>query len=548
MFNPGGIVAKFVTIIGQAEIQDLSVSQNGFCLRKWQYIGDAVEAQKAMSDFPANILIVDDQLENLRVLSTLLTQQGYQVRKARSGQMALETVKVVLPDLILLDIRMPNMNGYEVCGYLKATPETCEIPVVFLSALDDPNDKVKGFEVGGIDYITKPFQLQEVLLRIENQLTIQSQKRKLIEQNQKLQQEIQERQRVEAEIRLLLKITKSMSEAWDFETALEVALHEICRVTKWEYGEAWMPQQNQMILKASQRINQDDQLIKQFSIESRDLKFTSGLGLIGLIFRSQKSEWIVDCSQETPDKFLRSEAAKSAGLKTVLGVPMILGNRVWGVLVFFKKVAVLPDERLIQLVSAVAVQLGALMPHKKAEEALRIAYFELERLARLDGLTQVANRRYFDESLEREWRRLAREKQPLSLILCDVDCFKRYNDHYGHQAGDQVLREIAQALCRSTKRPADFVGRYGGEEFVVILPNTHLAGAMQLAELIRTEVEKLKIRHETSTVQPYLTISLGVASVIPKHKTSACTLLNMADNALYEAKKNGRNQAISCPL
>ncbi len=501
-----------------------------------------------MSDFPGNILIVDDQLENLQILSALLTKQGYQVRKARSGQMALETVRVSLPDLILLDIKMPKMNGYEVCRHLKAAPEACEIPILFLSALDDPNEKVKGLEVGGSDYITKPFQLEEVLLRIQHQLMIQHQKRQLIEQNKKLQEEVQERQRVEAEIRLMLKITKSISEAWDFEAALEVALYEICRVTKWEYGEVWMAQNNQIMLKVSRLIDPSDQALYKFHCESQGLKLTPNMGLINQVLSTKRTQYLVDCSRENKDEFVRFKAAKSAGLKTVLGVPIISGSRVWGILVFFRKAALLPDDRLTELVSAVATQLGALIPHKKADEALRIAYLELEDLARVDALTQVANRRYFDEYLDREWRRLARDQKPLSLILCDVDCFKRYNDYYGHQIGDQGLREIAQALCRAMRDSTDFVGRYGGEEFVVILPNTNLVGAMQLAELIRTGVEQLQIPHKTSSVQPYITVSLGISSVVPNSKTSALTLLKLADDALYEAKKQGRNQVIAYPL
>jgi two-component system sensor histidine kinase/response regulator len=151
-----------------------------------------------------NILIVDDTPENLRLLSNVLTERGYKVRSVINGAMALMGAKAAPPDLILLDINMPDMNGYEVCEALKADEQTREIPVIFISALDEVLDKVKGFAVGGRDYITKPFQLEEVLARIENQLTIRNLQQQLQEQNQRLQQEISDREKAEQALRVFL--------------------------------------------------------------------------------------------------------------------------------------------------------------------------------------------------------------------------------------------------------------------------------------------------------------------------------------------------------
>jgi len=147
------------------------------------------------------ILIVDDTPNNLRFLSTMLLEQGYEVRKAINGQMALKSVQLEPPDLILLDIRMPDMNGYEVCKKLKADAQTKEIPVIFLSALDEPMDKVTAFDVGGVDYITKPFQFEEVLARVKTHLIMRKLQKQLQEQNERLQQEIRKREQVEAELR-----------------------------------------------------------------------------------------------------------------------------------------------------------------------------------------------------------------------------------------------------------------------------------------------------------------------------------------------------------
>jgi len=177
----------------------------------------------------------------------------------------------------------------------------------------------------------------------------------------------------------------------------------------------------------------------------------------------------------------------------------------------------------------------------RAEAALAKANEELSRLATLDGLTQLANRRKFDEYIYAEWRRLAREQLPLSLVLCDIDYFKRYNDNYGHQAGDDCLRQVARAMSRAVKRPADLVARYGGEEFVVVLPNTKAEGAVQVAAAMQQEIAQLKLIHAASEVNPYVTLSLGVASTIPSQTFLPEVLINIADNALYEAKERGRN-------
>jgi diguanylate cyclase (GGDEF)-like protein len=169
---------------------------------------------------------------------------------------------------------------------------------------------------------------------------------------------------------------------------------------------------------------------------------------------------------------------------------------------------------------------------------------ELQRLVDLDGLTQIANRRAFDQALQQEWKRLAREKSPLSLILCDIDFFKAYNDTYGHQAGDECLKQVAGILRKAAKRPADVVARYGGEEFVVILPNTSLRGAMQVAELIRSKVKSRAIVHEGSGVSKFVTLSFGVAGVIPPPKTTPERLIAEADQALYKAKVEGRDRVV----
>ncbi|MBL1173884.1 diguanylate cyclase domain-containing protein [Pantanalinema sp. GBBB05] len=182
-----------------------------------------------------------------------------------------------------------------------------------------------------------------------------------------------------------------------------------------------------------------------------------------------------------------------------------------------------------------------IVERKKAEIALRRVNLELEHLVSLDGLTQVANRRQFDAYLTQEWHRAVRERSDLSLILCDVDYFKYYNDYYGHQKGDECLYQIAQAMSLLVKRPTDLVARYGGEEFGVILPYTDAAGAYIVAETIRQGVYDLKLPHAQSSVNCYVTLSLGVATIVPTLDGLPETLITAADAALYRAKHQGRD-------
>jgi diguanylate cyclase (GGDEF)-like protein len=167
---------------------------------------------------------------------------------------------------------------------------------------------------------------------------------------------------------------------------------------------------------------------------------------------------------------------------------------------------------------------------------------QLERLSTLDTLTGLANRRRFDEVLRYEWRRSARDASPLSLVFVDIDFFKDFNDGYGHLAGDACLSQVGRAVSTASNRPGDLAARYGGEEFVLILPGTSEEGARLLAERLRARVEDLKILHARSRLGGWLTISLGVACMVPRPGSDPKELLDLADRALYAAKEEGRNR------
>lgn len=165
----------------------------------------------------------------------------------------------------------------------------------------------------------------------------------------------------------------------------------------------------------------------------------------------------------------------------------------------------------------------------------------LRSLTAVDGLTSLANRRHFDETLRREWRRAQRTGQPLGLVMCDIDHFKKYNDSLGHQRGDECLRRVAQAIAGCAKRSADVAARYGGEEFALILPETGPAGAETVARAVREAVESLRIEHKALGRNAKVTVSVGACSLVPAKGVAMEDLVEAADHAMYEAKRNGRN-------
>jgi diguanylate cyclase (GGDEF)-like protein/PAS domain S-box-containing protein len=185
--------------------------------------------------------------------------------------------------------------------------------------------------------------------------------------------------------------------------------------------------------------------------------------------------------------------------------------------------------------------------YKQVELALQKANQELQRLAALDDLTQISNRRRFDERLAEEWRRAMRDASSLAVIICDIDFFKPYNDTYGHVKGDETLHAVAQAISAILKRPMDLVARYGGEEFAIVLPNTDLQGAVRVAGEIKAAIESLHIEHRASVVSAFISLSYGVAALVPHKDISPRTLVERADRALYQAKTGGRNRIVQDP-
>ncbi|CAD5955530.1 diguanylate cyclase domain-containing protein [Planktothrix agardhii] len=236
-------------------------------------------------------------------------------------------------------------------------------------------------------------------------------------------------------------------------------------------------------------------------------------------------------------------------IRAYLVTPIWHGQKMWGLLVAHqcsnpRKWQVWEQELLFSL----AAQLAIAIQQSELYHQLQIVNHELKYLATSDSLTGIANRRYFDEYLQSQWDQLSQEQAPLSVILCDLDFFKPYNDTYGHLAGDQALREVAQAICKAMRYSTDLVARYGGEEFAIILPKTGIDEAILIAQNIQTQIKKLKIIHSGSSVGYYMTCSLGIGMVIPSKKMNSKQLIEIADQGLYQAKAQGRNQYVVSSL
>ncbi len=447
-----------------------------------------------------NILIVDDLPENLRLLSSLLSNQGYKVTSAVDGKMALASIKEQLPDLILLDIVLPVIDGYQVCQILKSQEHTRHIPIIFLSGLDSEFDKLEAFQVGGVDYITKPFFIEEVLVRVQTQLAILQQRKKY---QRIITEQIKAREAVQKEVeRTRALLYGVLNSSLDGVAAFEAIRDRHGQIIDFR----WLVANSVAVMTVGE--TKESLLGKRLFVEPSTGHLFDGL------FDSFV-QVVENCTVLEQEHYYNSYALTA----------------------WFHVVAV-------KLGDGFAMTFRDISDRKQIEIALKKANLKLKYQANIDSLTQVANRRRFEEYITQEWSRCAREREYLSLILCDVDYFKTYNDTYGHQAGDECLYKVAQGIEKAVKRPADVVFRYGGEEFAVVLPYTEGKGAIKVAEDIRDQINKMHIIHESSQISNFVTLSMGVASIIPDSQSSPHTLVSTADRALYNAKAQGRDRVV----
>jgi len=469
------------------------------------------------------ILAIDDQKNNLQVLQYLLDAVGYQVTFATSGEQALKRIAIVRPDLILLDLMMPEIDGLQLCEMLKSNPDLATLPIIFLTASNEQEDLLQAFQRGAVDYVTKPFNKYELLARIKTHLELNY----LREQAQK---------KAEQE-KIINSITGSIHDSLNVNETLSTVSHQLKDFfTADRVVIIGCDPQLKCSIIAHSTVSD---LPPSFQANFVDIEWLKNQNQSGLSVYN----WSRETTTASPIPETHQDWLQTHPIKAELLAPIYLESHLWGVLVAHRYQRDNPwteDDTgiLLRIVDqlAIAVQQSELYQQlQKANKALCL-------LANTDGLTQIANRRRFDDLFSQEWQRLQREKAPLSLVLCDIDYFKQYNDFYGHLQGDICLKQVAQTLAEAIKRPADLVARYGGEEFAIVLPNTDLNGAIAIAQMIQDKLAQLKIPHAKSLGHTEVTLSLGINSIIPTPNSSPNQFIENTDQALYQAKQNGRNQ------
>ncbi len=473
--------------------------------------------EKATELEELQILLVDDNMTNLSVLRETLEAQDYQVMIAKNGETALRIAARTTPDLILLDVMMPGISGFETCRRLKEAHATQKIPVIFLTAKTEPEDIVEGFRSGGVDYITKPFQIDEVLTKSETHIQL----KKTLEEKARLYDE--------SEI-MRDKLIKSEAQ---YRTIVETASDLIFKLDSNQNITFINSAFKYLGFESSEVLGQP---IKKFiDVEDEEemlpLIATDGVGPLATTslevkFKSKVGEVIEERVKSSPF------------LLDAFGIWNVSDEKV------FQNV---PERKFLGTL-CIAREISEL---KQVEEELRKhkaqlieVNEELRKIARLDELTKMFNRRWFDETIQQEWKRATREKSFLSLIMFDIDYFQKLNDIYGHQVGDECLRKIAATAIEIFKRPGDLLARYGEKEFAVLLPNTDENGAFTIGERLREKIESLEIEFDEKKEDIDLTISLGVASLIPQTGEDHSKLISQADDALHQAKEKGSNKVV----
>ncbi|MGB8214855.1 MAG: diguanylate cyclase [Anaerolineales bacterium] len=435
------------------------------------------------------VLIVDDSPENITLLSRILKMSGYRIEVAADGPRAVEIAETLLPDIILLDINMPVMDGFETCARLKENESTRAIPVIFISALDNVEEKTKAFRIGGVDYILKPFDYEEVQARVETHLVLRRLRIQLELANRELAARVEE-------------LTNSRELLAERERRLSAFVNALPNL--------------------SFVIDEQGRYLEIIAKETSLLAARPGelIGrLVGDVLPPKEAAKILDAIEQT---------VQTGKIQVIeYKIPVLSGSERW----FEGRIALLEkgdsgSSKVVLLASDITdrVQL----------------YQEVQRLADLDVLTGCFNRRHFMAVATQEIQRSMRYKRPLSLLMVDIDHFKNFNDKYGHQVGDQLLCSLV-ILCQKQLRNIDVLGRYGGDEFVVLMPETAAEGAMLASERLRHKTEIMKIK--TNERELSITVSMGIASLDRGFDETHTldTLIKSADKALYAAKAAGRN-------
>jgi two-component system cell cycle response regulator len=451
----------------------------------------------------ARVLVVDDILSNVKLLEAKLSAEYFEVITAFNGLEALAKMDEHEPDIVLLDVMMPGMDGFEVCRRIKQSPRTAHVPVVMVTALDQPSDRVAGLEAGADDFLTKPVDDAALFARVRSlvRLKMMTDELRLREATGKSMGLVDPAETlVEAEPagRVLVIEDRPESVAW-FSSALQPA-NEMVAVDTFE--------------EALVRVRGGD---FDLIVVSLGLRGFDGLRLCSQL-RSLPE------GRNVPILVVVSEGDRRKLTQALeMGVNDYLTRPV--------------DKN--ELIARVRTQLRKKRYSDKLRHNMQLS---LE-MAITDQLTGLHNRRYMSRHLDMLILGARKSGKPLTFLILDIDHFKTVNDTYGHDIGDEVLRDFAGRIAANV-RGIDLACRYGGEEFVVVMPDTDVEYAYAVAERLRQEVEANPFGISREPHKLNVTISIGIAASDIAHDTSE-TLLHRADQALYRAKREGRNRVIA---
>ncbi|WP_454017655.1 PleD family two-component system response regulator [Azospirillum sp. Marseille-Q6669] len=455
----------------------------------------------------ARVLVVDDVLPNVKLLAAKLTREYFNVITASNGPEALEMVRRESPDIVLLDVMMPGMDGFEVCEKIRSDPTTMHIPVVMVTALSDGADRVRGLEAGADDFLTKPVNDVALFARVRSLVRLKM-----------MMDEWRLRETTSGQLGVLEPTGTLNSES--FESArvlvLEDSRLDLDKVTETLRRDHAHVMAADTCAAALERAQGDD---LDLVVISLTLMNEDGLRLCSQLRSHERTRQLPILLMVEEGDLTRAAKGLELGANDYISKPI--------------------DRN--ELLARARTQIR----RKRYQERLRANYEQSLSMALTDSLTGVFNRRYINAHLPRLLERAIDNHKPVAILLFDIDHFKVVNDSYGHTVGDEVLKEVSNRASRNL-RTFDLVARLGGEEFVVVLPDTDAEAALTVAERLRGRIADTLFKVSADVGEIPVTVSIGV-TVGGRLGDTAEGLIRRADEALYEAKRAGRNCTIADP-
>ena len=452
----------------------------------------------------ARILVVDDILPNVKLLEAKLTNEYYEVFTAMNGPDALEMAAAERPDIILLDIMMPGMDGFEVCQRLKADPDLAHIPVVMVTALTDPEDRVRGLEAGADDFLSKPINDTSLMARVRSLVRLKM-----------AMDEWRVRENAASQLGIMDEFSASAMDITDLEGRLLIIEDKAFEQNKFQSSLEDHHEHVRCVKTGPEAIeilrNDEYDLI----LLSLDLADEDGLRLVSHFKSNERTRHIPIIMIGKQDDMKMIASGLEFGAHDYVVRPL--------------------DKNELQ------ARARTQMRKKRYQERLRSSYEVSLSMALTDGLTKLYNRRYLEVHLEKLLQKNREDKKALAVLLMDIDHFKSVNDTHGHGVGDEVLQVFAERL-REGVRGIDMIARYGGEEFVVVLPDVSQERAYRVAERLRANIANTPMPCAAEGGSLPITTSMGGAIIHgDEDGVTVRSALDRADKELYSAKDNGRN-------